>query len=95
MFLNRTCVTRFAVSACTLLVTAAAWAQDADGPSPVAGALAKADLAIKTIIDVPAGRRTFDNTIGAIDDMIVYLRMDTDFVQFMAHVSTDAGQHVI
>ena len=74
MLLNRTNASRFAVFACALLVTAGAWAQDAEGPSPVAGALAKADVAITAIIDVPADRRTFDNTIGAIDDMLAVVQ---------------------
>ena len=59
-------------------------------PSPVAAALKKADFAVQKIIAVPAKERTFDNTIGAIDDVQVQLRLDTDFLQFMAYVSPNA-----
>ncbi len=60
--------------------------------SPVAEALTKADAAIAKIVAVEDDKRTFDNTIGAIDDMIVHLRLDTEVMQFMAYVSPDADQ---
>jgi len=66
-------------------------------PSPVAAALKKADFAVQKIIAVPDDKRNFDNTVGALDDLSVQLRLDTDFLQFMAYVSPnaelrDAGQ---
>lgn len=60
--------------------------------SPVADALKRAEAAIEQIVAVADGQRTFDNTIGAIDDLVVNLRLDTEFTQFMAHVSTDARE---
>ncbi len=71
------------------LVPGLVFGQDA-GPSPVAEALKKADLAIEKIVAVPEGERTFENTIGAVDAMIVHLRLDTEFLQFLAYVSPDA-----
>ena len=38
--------------------------------SPVADALARAEASVQRILDVPAGRRTCDNTIGALDDIL-------------------------
>ncbi|GAB4150548.1 MAG: oligopeptidase A [Planctomycetaceae bacterium] len=58
--------------------------------SPVAAALKKADFAVQKIVAIPAEKRTFDNTIGAIDDLIVNLRLDTEYLQFMAYVSPNA-----
>lgn len=61
-----------------------------DRPSPVAAALKKADTAVQKIVAVPNGQRTFDNTLGALDDLQVQLRLDTEFLQFMQYVSPDA-----
>ena len=58
--------------------------------SPVAAALKKADFAVERIVAISDRERTFDNTIGAIDDLIVRLRLDTEFLQFMAYVSPNA-----
>ena len=59
--------------------------------SPVAAALVKADAAVERIIAVADGKRTLANTIVAIDDLIVQLRLDTEFLQFMAYVSPDTA----
>lgn len=59
-------------------------------PSPVAAALKKADFAVQKILALPDQKRTFDNTVGALDDLLVQLRLDTDFLQFMAYVSPNA-----
>ena len=64
-------------------------AQD-EKASPVAAALIKADFAIEQIVAVPDDERTFENTVGAIDELIVQLRLDTEFLQFMAYVSPNA-----
>ncbi len=58
----------------------------------MADALARADRSVQAIIDVPDGQRSFDNTFGALDDLLAQLRLDTDFVQFMAYVSPDEEQ---
>jgi len=60
--------------------------------SPVADALRRAAAAVQTIVAVPDKERTFDNTVGAIDDLITRLRLDTELVQFMAYVSTDEAE---
>lgn len=65
---------------------------DAAKKSPVAAALARADAAVKAIVDVPDGKRTFENTVGAIDDLLSRLNADTTMLQFMQYVSTDASE---
>lgn len=72
------------------LVQTGANAQE-EAKSPVADALNKADAAIEKIVAIPDDERTFENTVGAIDAMIVRLRLDTEFLQFMAYVSPDAA----
>ncbi|MHC5004027.1 MAG: M3 family metallopeptidase [Planctomycetota bacterium] len=72
------------------VLVAPAGATDAD--SPVADALARADAAVARIIEVPDDRRTFDNTVGAIDDIVGQIELDTNMTQFMAYVSTDADE---
>ena len=67
------------------------------GRDPVAAAIKTADYAIDRIVGLDATDRTFGNTVGAIDDVIVRLRLATEFLQFMAYVSPnaelrDAGQ---
>ncbi|MBK9120053.1 MAG: Zn-dependent oligopeptidase [Phycisphaerales bacterium] len=69
-----------------------ALANDVPTDSPVAEALRKAEAAVAAIVSVPAADRTFDNTVGAIDDLLVRLRLETEFTQFMAYVSTDAAE---
>ncbi|HUG91808.1 MAG TPA: M3 family metallopeptidase, partial [Planctomycetaceae bacterium] len=61
------------------------------GDSPVAAALQQADYAVEQIVAVPDAKRSFNNTVRAIDDVVVRLRLDTDFLQFMAYVSPDAA----
>jgi len=68
----------------------AAAASHAD--SPLEAALARAEVFVERIVAVPDGERTFDNTIGAIDDMIAHLELDTNMLMFMAYVSTDAAE---
>ena len=60
--------------------------------SPVADALKKADAAVQAIVAIPDAQRTFDNTLGALDDLTVHLQLDTQMTAFMAYVSTDAAQ---
>jgi len=68
----------------------AAEAEDNNRPSPVAAALKKADFAVQKITAVPKKERTFENTVEALDDLLVQLRLDTDYLQFMAYVSPNA-----
>ncbi|MHC4108385.1 MAG: M3 family metallopeptidase, partial [Planctomycetota bacterium] len=60
--------------------------------SPVAAALARADEAVTAIVSVPDGQGTFENTIGAFDDLIARLELDTNMTMFMTYVSTDAAE---
>lgn len=80
----------FCIPVFVLIAPVPALAQSPE-PSPVADALARADAAVKAIVD-HAGPRTFDNTPGAIDDLLVRLDTDTAMIQFMAHVSTKADE---
>ncbi len=77
--------------ALALSVVGRSAAQEIPDDSPVAEALARADQAAQQIVEVPDAERTFDNTIGAMDDLIVRLRLDTEMLQFMAYVSPDAA----
>ncbi|MGH2570348.1 MAG: M3 family metallopeptidase [bacterium] len=56
----------------------------------VPDALARAEATIQRIVEVPAKERTFENTLGAIDDMAARLDLDTNMFVFMAYVSPDA-----
>jgi thimet oligopeptidase len=60
--------------------------------SPAAEAIEKAETAVAQIVAVSDGERTFDNTIGAIDDLLAQLELDTNMMMFMAYVSTDAAE---
>jgi thimet oligopeptidase len=56
----------------------------------VPDAIARAETAIQRIVEVPAEERTFANTLGAVDDMVARLDLDTNLFTFMAYVSPDA-----
>jgi thimet oligopeptidase len=58
-------------------------------PQSIKDALKRADAAVAQIVKVPAGKRTFANTIGALDDISVRLDNDTSLFLFMQNVSTD------
>ncbi|MCH2133900.1 MAG: Zn-dependent oligopeptidase [Phycisphaerales bacterium] len=53
-------------------------------------AMAEADLAIEAIVAVPDDRRTFENTVLAIDDMHARLDAAIGMPLFMAYVHPDA-----
>jgi thimet oligopeptidase len=72
-------------------VVSAAAAQDRQD-SPVRDALDRADRAVDQIVALPDDQRTFDNTVGAIDDLITQIELDTSLTMFMAYVSTDAEE---
>ncbi|MCA9242410.1 MAG: Zn-dependent oligopeptidase [Phycisphaerales bacterium] len=57
--------------------------------SPVRSALEKAEAKVAEIVAVPAGQRTFENTLLAMDDMSVTLENDTNYMMFMQYVSPD------
>src|SRR5579885_2702320 len=75
--------------AAILFASAIAGAQD-NVPQNVKDAVKKADTAVAAIVAVPDDKRTFDNTIGAIDDLDDQLQVDTAMTTFMQFGSTDA-----
>lgn len=80
---------------CCALVGCAAsslLAQEIATDSPARAALEKASAAVERIIAVPADKRTFDNTLGALDDMAAQLESDANMLMFMQYVSTKAEE---
>lgn len=61
-------------------------------PLKVQDAVKRADEAVAKIIAIPDSQRTFDNTIGALDELSVRLDNDTSMAMFMQFVSTDAQE---
>lgn len=57
--------------------------------SPVADALNRADKMVQAIVDIPDRKRNFNNTVGAIDDIMAQLELDTNMIQFLSYVSMD------
>ena len=85
----------------TTLITAILLAQAsfADRPIPsspeeltstVEISISNADVEIAEIIAIPNEERTFANTVGALDDMMVRLDGDANMMAFMAYVHEDA-----
>jgi thimet oligopeptidase len=60
--------------------------------SPVYEALLRAEAAVRAIVAVPKGERTFANTLGALDDLYARLQNETNLIEFMQHVSTDQAE---
>jgi len=89
MFINTVLLT-------TTLLTSALFADrtipatPAELTSRVEQAFANADVEIEAIIAVPDDQRTFANTVGALDDMMVRLDGDANMMAFMAYVHEDA-----
>src|SRR4051812_18382626 len=57
----------------------------------VDAAIKRANDAATTIVAIPDNQRTFDNTLGAVDDLVANLESDTSMLIFMSNVSTDAA----
>jgi thimet oligopeptidase len=57
-------------------------------PSEVKAAIVRADEAVAKIIAIPSGQRTFDNTVGALDDLVSRLDSETGLALFMQYVSS-------
>lgn len=96
-----------ALLASLALLPAAALAQPgAAVPPPAAGApgvatttsqdadqaIATANAAIARIVALPDKDRTFDNTIGALDDLLANLENNTSMLVFLSNVHPDAEQ---
>jgi thimet oligopeptidase len=63
-----------------------------DDSSPISAELARAGRGVEEIVAVPDGQRTFENTLGRLDDMLAQLELDTNITMFMAYVSTDTEE---
>ncbi len=73
-----------------VLATLFAVAISQEVPQNVKDAVKRADDAIAKIVSIPDSQRTFDNTVGAYDDLDVRLQTDTAMSLFMMFVSPDA-----
>ncbi|MBL8877913.1 MAG: Zn-dependent oligopeptidase [Phycisphaerales bacterium] len=62
------------------------------GASPIADGIQRAEAAVAAIVAVPSAKRTYENTIGAIDDLLTRFETDTNMLRFMQYVSTDATE---
>ncbi|MGH7243997.1 MAG: M3 family metallopeptidase [Phycisphaerales bacterium] len=54
-------------------------------------AVAKANASVAKIVAIPSKDRTFDNTIGAIDDMASTFEQDTSMLIFLSNVHPEAS----
>jgi len=59
-------------------------------PAEVQAAITAARASADAIVRIPANRRSFENTIGALDDLAVRLDTATSLPIFLQNVSTDA-----
>lgn len=89
---RRTYLTFFGAIVMSTVATQSAAADNIPADSPIANELRRAEEAVQAIVAIPADKRTFDNTVGAVDDLITHLLNDTEMMQFMQHVSTDADE---
>jgi thimet oligopeptidase len=67
-------------------------AQEYPADSPVAEQLKRAVAAADAIAAIPDAQRTFDNSVGAVDDLLAHLDTHTNMLRFMQYVSTDAAE---
>ncbi len=67
----------------------AAFASAQDVPKDITDALKKADASIAAIVAIPDKERTFENTLGAFDDLSAVLEKDTSLFIFLENVSPD------
>lgn len=72
-----------------LTVTSSSVLAEIPQDSPVRVALQKADATVAKIVAIPAGQRTFENTMLAVDDMLATLENDTNYKMFLQYVSPD------
>jgi len=61
-------------------------------PSVIDKWLNWADEQVQQIIEIPDEQRTYENTLGALDDIQARVDIETALPQFMAFVSTDARE---
>lgn len=60
--------------------------------SPIETELRSAESAAAAIVAVPDEKRTWENTIGALDDLTTRLENGTNMLRFLQYVSTDAAE---
>ena len=75
-----------------VFVAAIAWSAAGQGASvsPIQDALDRADASVARIVAIPDRKRTFANTVEAMDDLYAQLELDANMTMFLAYVSTDA-----
>jgi thimet oligopeptidase len=80
--------------ACAALfsVSVTVWADAASITKGVDAAIIEADKAVARIVSTPKAKRTFENTILAIDDLSTKLDTSTSTLIFLQNVSTDAKE---
>lgn len=78
------------ILALAMVLVAPVVAYEVPENSPVADALRRADAAVDRIVAVPAGQRTFENTLGALDDMQAALAKEVWYQQVLAFLSPEA-----
>jgi thimet oligopeptidase len=76
---------------CAGAAFAVAIAQAQEVPQTIKDALKRADDAVAKIIAIPDSQRTFENTVGALDEISVRLDDDTSLFIFMQNVSPDSA----
>lgn len=64
-------------------------AQDAE-PSPIAAQVVESEQAIQAILAIPDDQRTFENTVGALDELVAVFFADARPTTFMKDVAPDA-----
>lgn len=57
--------------------------------------LARADARIDAVVAIPDDQRTFENTLGELDNIFAQIELDTNMPMFMAYVSTDADERAV
>ncbi|MBX3119506.1 MAG: Zn-dependent oligopeptidase [Fimbriimonadaceae bacterium] len=72
------------------IVAAGAFAQEV--PANVAKSLKDASAAVAKIVALPAGQRTFENTVAELDRITAKMDTETSLTAFMQFVSTDAKE---
>lgn len=73
-----------------LLAPVASWCQEL--PIRAEITMSRANDAIAKVLAIPDSERTFDNTIGALDEVLVRIDNDISLYIFMQFVSTDSLQ---
>jgi len=79
------------ITAITTCIAGSTIAADITPDSPVYDEIIRAEKEVRAIVRIPDDRRTFENTIWAMDDMFARLNFSTGMTQFMNYVHPDAA----